>query len=76
MINKIKDFFEKRAFGVCEWWGKKLGMRSSKIRLTFIYLSFITVGSYFVIYLIMAFILDHKQYFKPWSTKRKSIWDL
>jgi phage shock protein C len=76
MINKIKDFFEKRAFGVCEWWGKKLGMRSSKIRLAFIYLSFITVGSYFVIYLIMAFILDHKQYFKPWSTKRKSIWDL
>jgi len=76
MINKIKDFFEKRAFGDCEWWGKKLGMRCSKIRLTFIYLSFITVGSYFVIYLIMAFILDHKQYFKPWSTKRKSIWDL
>lgn len=76
MIKRIFDYFEKKAFGVCEWWGKKLGIRTYKIRLSFIYLSFITVGSYLLVYLIMAFILEHKQYFKPWSTKRKSIWDL
>jgi phage shock protein PspC (stress-responsive transcriptional regulator) len=76
MIKRILDYFEKKAFGVCEWWGKKLGIRTSKIRLSFIYLSFLTAGSYLILYMIMAFILEHKQYFKPWSTKRKSIWDL
>ena len=52
MIKSIFDYFEKKAFGVCEWWGKKLGIRTYKIRLSFIYLSFITVGSYLLVYLI------------------------
>jgi len=75
MIEKILAIFEKRAFGVCAWWGDKLGIESSKIRLFFIYLSFITVGSYLIIYLIMAFILEHKDFFKL-KRKRKTIWDL
>lgn len=75
MIDKIKSFFEKFAFGVCTWWGGKLGMRTSKIRLFFIYLSFITLGSPIVIYLIMAFILEHKEFFK-FKRKRKTVWDL
>lgn len=75
MIKPILDFFEKQAFGVCEWWGKKLGIDTRKIRLSFIYLSFITLGSPIIIYLIMAFILDNKEYFKPGSKKR-SIWDM
>jgi phage shock protein PspC (stress-responsive transcriptional regulator) len=75
MIQSIFDFFERQAFGVCEWWGKKLGIDTRKIRLSFIYLSFITLGSPLLIYLIMAFILDNKEYFKPGSRKR-SIWDI
>jgi len=27
MIDKIRYWFEQKAFGVCEWWGKKLGIR-------------------------------------------------
>jgi phage shock protein C len=74
MIEQIKSFFEKQAFGVCSWWGQKLGIKTSKIRLFFIYISFFTAGSPLVIYLIMAFILDHKDLFK-FRRKRLSIWD-
>lgn len=74
MMNKIFDFFERYAFGVCEWWGQKLGLKTNKIRLFFIYLSFVTLGSSLLVYLIMAFILEHKYYFK--FKKRTTIWDL
>ncbi|MGB0882104.1 MAG: PspC domain-containing protein [Vicingaceae bacterium] len=74
MINKILSYFEKQAFGVCAWWGEKLQLKSSRIRMFFIYLSFLTFGSPIFIYLIMAFILDHKEYFK--FKKRKSVWDI
>jgi len=74
MINKIQYFFERQAFGVCSWWGEKLQLKTSRIRMSFIYLSFLTFGSPILIYLIMAFILEHKEYFK--FQKRKSVWDL
>jgi phage shock protein PspC (stress-responsive transcriptional regulator) len=74
MINKISAYFEKQTFGVCAWWGDKLQLKSSRIRMFFIYLSFLTFGSPIFIYLIMAFILEHKEYFK--FKKRKSVWDV
>lgn len=75
MIQRILDYFERQAFGVCEWWGRKLGIEVHKVRLSFIYLSCITLGSPVIIYLIMAFILDNKRYFKP-RKKRPTIWEL
>lgn len=74
LTTKIQNYFETQAFGVCEWWGEKLGFKTHKIRLFFIYLSFLTFGSPLIIYLIMAFILEHKDWFK--LEKRKTIWDL
>jgi phage shock protein PspC (stress-responsive transcriptional regulator) len=74
MIKKILSYFEIKAFGVCEWWGEKLQLKISRIRLFFIYTSFLTFGSPIIIYLIMAFILEHKEYFK--LSKRKSVWDI
>ncbi|TXC81836.1 PspC domain-containing protein [Luteibaculum oceani] len=74
-MNKILNYFEKQAFGVCAWWGEKLGISSQKVRLNFIYFSFITLGSPLLIYLIMAFILEHKEYFK-FRSKKGSIWEL
>jgi phage shock protein PspC (stress-responsive transcriptional regulator) len=76
MIKKITSWFEQQAFGVCEWWGMKLGINTTKIRMYFIYLSFFTVGSPIIIYFIMAFMLEHKKYFKPLRSKRRSVWDL
>jgi len=75
MIKNILSFFEKRAYGVCAWLGRKLGMKIPRIRVYFIYLSFITFGSILFLYLIMAFILEHKEFFKI-RKKRPSIWDI
>jgi phage shock protein PspC (stress-responsive transcriptional regulator) len=76
MIKRIQHWFESHAFGVCEWWGDKLGIKSTKIRMYFIYLSFFTVGSPVILYFIMAFVLEHKTFFKPFKSKRRSVWDL
>jgi phage shock protein PspC (stress-responsive transcriptional regulator) len=74
LIDHIHLFFEKQAFGVCDWWGKKLGISTSRVRLYFIYFSFITLGSPILIYLVMAFFLEHKHYFK--RKPRRTVWDL
>lgn len=74
MINEIKCFFEKHSFGVCSWWGEKLGIKTGDIRKFFIYASFLTLGSPVIAYLAMAFILEHKSYFK--FQGRRSVWDI
>lgn len=74
MIQRIRNWFESRAFGVCNWLGKKMGIRATTIRMYFIYLSFFTFGSPIIIYFILAFLLENKKYFKP-RRKRPSVWD-
>jgi phage shock protein C len=77
MINSIRRWFEHRAFGVCAWLGNKLGIKTTTVRMYFIYLSFFTFGSPVIIYFVMAFLLEHKNYFKPaYWRKRPSVWDL
>ena len=73
LIEKIKTFFERQAFGVCEWWGEKLKIKSANIRLFFIYISFLTIGSPLIIYLVMAFVLNLRNMVR---SKRGSVWDL
>ncbi|MEQ8325257.1 MAG: PspC domain-containing protein [Vicingaceae bacterium] len=73
MIEKMQAIVEKRVFGVCEYIGEKIGMKSSKIRLYFIYASFLTFGSPVIIYLILAFLLEQKDQFRA---RRSNIWDL
>jgi len=75
LIQKIVFFFEMRSFGVSEWWAKKLGVRTAKVRLFFIYSSFIALGSPLIIYLLMGLALEYKHIFKL-KKKRKSIWEL
>ena len=75
LIERIKAQFERFAFGVCSWWGEKLGLRSSNIRLFFIYTSFITIGSPIIVYLVMAFILKHKQHFKLGFVNKQNSWN-
>jgi phage shock protein C len=63
-MDNIKYFVEKRVFGVCSYLGEKFGISSSRIRLYFIYTSFITMGSPVIIYLVMAFWLNLKKYMR------------
>lgn len=71
-MGSIKFFVEERVFGVCSYLGEKLGISSSRIRLYFIYTSFITMGSPVIIYLVMAFWLNLKKYIRL----NKTVWDL
>ena len=44
-MQKVKDFFEIHAFGDCTAIGERLGIATTKIRMWFIYISFLTFGS-------------------------------
>lgn len=61
-MNKIREFLEINAFGVCTAIGDKLGIASSKIRIWFIYISFLTLGSPVLLYMILAFWMNIKNY--------------
>ncbi|MCR9290555.1 MAG: PspC family transcriptional regulator [Bacteroidetes bacterium] len=71
-MKSIKDLLERSAFGVCSWLGEKLGVASSRVRMYFIYLSFVALGSPLIIYLFIAFWLNVKNYIKQ---KRNAIWE-
>jgi phage shock protein C len=73
MIEAIKYFFEKKAFGVCTYLGEKIGIGSGRIRLYFIYTSFITLGSPVILYLVLAFWVNLRNYIYK---RRSSVWDL
>jgi phage shock protein C len=74
LVEEIKSWFERQAFGVCEWWGDILHIRSANIRLFFIYTSFLTVGSPVIIYLVMAFWMKLGNMLS--ERRRGSVWDL
>ena len=76
LIQKITFFFEVQSYGVCGWIARKIGISTYKVRLGFIYLSFLTFGSPVLLYLVLAWILEHKHYFKFQAERKKSIWDL
>ncbi len=73
ILEPLKSFFERQAFGVCTAIGERLQMRSSVIRLFFIYTSFLAIGSPIIIYMILAFWIKMKSYVK---SRRTSVWDL
>ncbi len=60
----IRSFWEYRIFGLCSYWGRIYGISSNRIRLFFIYLSFVTFGSPIIFYLMAAFILNIKNYIR------------
>ena len=72
MKDKIQSFFERQAFGVCEWLGERWGIKSSRIRVYFIYVSFFTFGSPIIIYFALLFWLEQMDMLK---SKRPTIWE-
>tara|TARA_A100000164_G_C21733507_1_gene688756 strand:+ start:53 stop:274 length:222 start_codon:yes stop_codon:yes gene_type:complete len=73
MINLFRNIFEKQIFGVSSWWGDKIGVKASFIRLFFIYATF-TNALTILLYLAMMFTLRLSYHFK--YKKRKSVFDL
>lgn len=73
VMERLKYFVEKNAFGVCTYLGERFGISTSVIRMYFIYTSFITAFSPILVYLVIAFWINIKHYVKP---RRKTIWEL
>ena len=73
IIYKLKYFFEQHGFNVLSRFADRLGMRAKNVRLFFIYISFVTVGLSFGVYLTLAFLLKLKDMI---YTKRTSVFDL
>ncbi len=61
-MNKVREFLELHAFGVCTAIGEKMGIATTRIRMWFIYISFLTLGSPLIIYMVLAFWINIKNY--------------
>ncbi len=61
-MKKFREIIEMQAFGVCSAIGDRLGVASSRIRMWFIYISFLTMGSPVIIYMILVFTRNIKNY--------------
>ncbi|MDQ8005841.1 MAG: PspC family transcriptional regulator [Pedobacter sp.] len=72
MFQRIVTFFEQRSFGVSEYLANKLDMSTNKVRLFFIYSSFLAVGFPILFYVLAAIVLDIRSYMKR---VRSKIWE-
>ena len=61
-MKRLKDFIEWQAFGVCTAIGERMGLATSRIRMWFIYVSFLTLGSPIILYMIAAFWMNMRRY--------------
>ena len=66
-------FFQKRGYYVCQRIADRLGIRAKIVRTSFMYLTFVTVGFGFALYLFLAFWIRIKDIV---YTKRSSVFDL
>ncbi|MDG2194176.1 MAG: PspC domain-containing protein [Polaribacter sp.] len=72
-IHAVRHYFERHGFAVSTRLADRLGMRATNVRLFFIYISFVTVGLSFALYLMLAFVLRLKDVL---YVKRSSVFDL
>jgi phage shock protein C len=72
MFQQIITFFEQRSFGVSTYLANKLNMSTAKVRLFFIYSSFLAVGFPILFYLLAAVVLDIRHYMKKIRLK---VWE-
>ena len=73
MLNRLRHYFERHGFYVCARMADRMGMRAKTVRLSFIYVTFATLGVGFALYLVFAFWMKIKDLI---FTKRSSVFDL
>jgi phage shock protein PspC (stress-responsive transcriptional regulator) len=73
-MNRLRNFIEWNAFGVCTAIGERLGIATSRIRQYFIYTSLLTMGSPIIIYLVLAFWKNMRKYMM--SARRNPVYYL
>ena len=72
MIQSIMSFFEQYSFGVCTYLAQKFKLSLSKVRMFFIYTSFLSVGMPIVFYFLAFFVLDIRKFVKQ---KRSNVFE-
>ena len=71
-VEVFRSVVERSAFGVCQDIAERIGIQASKVRIYFIYISFIAMGSPVIIYFVLAFWKNIKKYLSP---RRDVQWD-
>ena len=66
-------YFQKHGYYVCQRIADRFGIRAKVVRTSFMYLTFVTLGSGFALYLFFAFWMHIKDLL---YTKRSSVFDL
>ena len=61
-MKQLKNFIECQSFGVCSAIGERMGIATSRIRMWFMYISYLTLGSPIIVYMILAFWMNIKRY--------------
>ena len=73
MLIQLRHYLERNGFYVSSRLADRLGMRAKTVRLSFIYVTFATLGAGFALYLVIAFWIKIKDLI---FTKRSSVFDL
>jgi len=73
IFYKLLLYFQKHGYYVCQRIADRLGMRARVVRTSFIYLTFVTLGFGFALYLFLVFFMGIKDLV---YTKRSSVFDL
>ena len=73
MFYRLLYYLQKWGFEVCGRIAERLGIRTRVVRSTFIYLTFVSLGFGFALYLFLAFWLKIKDLV---YTKRTSVFNL
>jgi phage shock protein C len=64
MLQRIITFFERYSFGVCTYLGERFNISVARIRLFFIYSSFLAVGFPLIFYFFAGIVLDIRNFVK------------
>lgn len=64
MLQRVITFFERYSFGVCTYLGERFNISVARIRLFFIYSSFLAVGFPLFFYFFAGIVLDIRNFVK------------
>ncbi len=73
VFYKALLYLQKHGYHVCQRIADRIGIRAKVVRTSFMYLTFVTLGFGFALYLFLAFWMRIKDLI---YTKRSSVFDL
>jgi phage shock protein C len=72
-MKRLPSLLERQLFGVCAGIADYMGVKTRQVRLTFIYLSFLTFGSPIFAYLVVIFWKRNSLIWKPWKWRGRKL---